>query len=208
MGSKRHFFDCVRMPDLVSDRKLPFSIHRSDCIRIGLGLRSEIALFDPPIRLHNNWPKQAHPFFRSKHENQKLGIGSHSNQKADPYANPIPSFRFWSGRKNKYNSCKIETGVLCGDGTRVICFFARVIQQQLGFRSHTIQANVVHCSYVRHRTECTSLCPGLQAPKPALTDSSLAAKRCAEALHVVFFSTKHPSPAQRVAALCVLSYDT
>ena len=35
-GSKRHFFDRVRMHDLVFDRKSPFSIHRSDCIRIGL----------------------------------------------------------------------------------------------------------------------------------------------------------------------------
>ena len=36
MGSKRQFFDCIRMPHLISDRKSPFSIHRSDCIRIGL----------------------------------------------------------------------------------------------------------------------------------------------------------------------------
>ena len=37
LGSKRHFFDCVRVPDLVSDRKPPFfDPHRSDCIRIGL----------------------------------------------------------------------------------------------------------------------------------------------------------------------------
>ena len=36
LGSKRHFFDCVRMPDLVSDRNSPFSIHRSNRIRIGL----------------------------------------------------------------------------------------------------------------------------------------------------------------------------
>ena len=35
LGSKRHFFDCVRMHDLVFDRKSPFSTHRSDCIRIG-----------------------------------------------------------------------------------------------------------------------------------------------------------------------------
>ena len=41
MGSKRHFFDCVRMHDLVFDRKSPFSIHRSDCIRIGLKLGSD-----------------------------------------------------------------------------------------------------------------------------------------------------------------------
>ena len=30
------FSNCVRMHDLVFDRKSPFSIHRSDCIRIGL----------------------------------------------------------------------------------------------------------------------------------------------------------------------------
>ena len=33
---RNHFFDCVRMPDLVCDRKSPFSIHRSNCIRISL----------------------------------------------------------------------------------------------------------------------------------------------------------------------------
>ena len=48
---------------------------------------------------------------------------------ADYYADPTPSFRFWSGRKNKYNSCKVETGFMCGDGARVIRFYARVIQQ-------------------------------------------------------------------------------
>ena len=44
------------------------------------------------------------------------------------------------------------------------------------------------------RAECTSLGPGLTASKAALTDSSLAAKRRTEALHVVFVSTEHPSP--------------
>ena len=54
------------------------------------------------------------------------------------------------------------------------------------------------------RAECTSLGPGLTASKAALTDSSLAAKRRTEALHVVFFSTKHPSPARELL-LCVYS---
>ena len=36
--------------------------------------------------------------------------------------------------------------------------------------------------------------PWTQASKPALTDSSPAAERRAEALHLLFFSTKHPSP--------------
>ena len=75
---------------------------------------------------------------------------------------PIPSFRFGSGRKNKYNSCKIETGFLCGDGARVIRFIARVIQQ-LGFWTQKIQANVDYCCAWR-RAECTSLGPGLKHP--------------------------------------------
>ena len=44
LGSKRHFFDYVRMSDLVSDRKSPFSIHRSDCIRIGHVSRIEFVV--------------------------------------------------------------------------------------------------------------------------------------------------------------------
>ena len=38
--------------------------------------------------------------------------------------------------------------------------------------------------------------PWTQAYNPTLTDSSLAAKRRAEARDVVFFSTRHPSPAR------------
>ena len=53
------------------------------------------------------------------------------SSQADSYANTIPSFRFWSNRNNKYNSCKIETGFLCGDGARVICCLCVI--QQLGF---------------------------------------------------------------------------
>ena len=74
---------------------------------------------------------------------------------------PIPRFRFWSGRKNKYHySCKIETGFLCGDGARVILLFARVIHQ-LGFWTQKLQAHVDYC-YVRRRAEYTSLGPGLE----------------------------------------------
>ena len=121
------------------------------------------------------------------------------------YADPIPSFRFWSGRKNKHNPCKIETGFVCGDGAGVIHFFARVIQQ-LGFWTQKIQANVDYC-YVRRRAECTSLGPGLEYPS-LRSDSSLAAKRRGEALHVVFFFNKASEPSTRAAALYVLSHDT
>ena len=77
---------------------------------------------------------------------------------------------------------KIETGFLCGDGSRVILFYARVVQQ-LGFWTLKVQANVVYC-YLRRRAEYTSLGPGLEHLS-LRADSSLAAKSRADALHVV-----------------------
>ena len=71
--------------------------------------------------------------------------------------------------------------------------------QQLGFWTQKIQANVDYC-YVRRRAERTSLGPGLEHPS-LRSDSSLAAKRRAEALHVI----KHPSPAREELLLCVYS---
>ena len=56
------------------------------------------------------------------------------------------------------------------------------------------------------RAERTSLGPGLDHPS-LRSDSSLAANRRAEALHMVFFSTKHLSPARELL-LSVLSHDT
>ena len=90
---------------------------------------------------------------------------------------------------------------MCGDDARVIRFYARVIQQ-LGFWTQEIQANLDYC-YARRRAECTPLGPGLEHPS-LRSDASLAAMRRAEALHVVFFSTKHPSPARELL-LCVYS---
>ena len=134
------------------------------------------------------------------HENSGTSI----RHQADYYADPILSSRFWSGRKNKYPWCKIETGFLCGHGGRVIRFSARVIQQS-GLWTQKIQANVDYC-YVRRRGECTSLGPGLEHPS-LRSDSSLAAKRRTEALHVVFFFYKTSEPSTR-AAVHVLSHDT
>ena len=88
-----------------------------------------------------------------------------------------------------------------GEDARVVLFFARVIQQ-LRFWTQIIQANV-DCSYVRRRAERTSLDPGLEHPS-LRSDSILAVKRRTEELHVVFFSTKHPSPARELL-LCVYS---
>ena len=100
---------------------------------------------------------------------------------------------------------QIETAGLyeigCADGTRVICFFALVIQLQytaVGLWTQKIQANVDYCCIWR-RVETRWVYfdrPRTQASEPALTDSSLAARRRDEALHVALFSTKHPSPAR------------
>ena len=101
------------------------------------------------------------------------------------------------------NSCKIETGFSCGDGARVICFFARLIQQ-LGFwtKKKSNQRRLL-LSPAPHRVDFAR--PWTQASKPTRTDSSLAAKRRAEALPVVFFSTKLPSPARMsCCSVCTL----
>ena len=79
-----------------------------------------------------------------------------------------------------------------------IFVFARRVIQQLAFGTQKIHANVDYC-YVRRREETRRVYfarPWTQAFKPALTDSSVAAKRLTAAFHVVFFSTKHTSPAR------------
>ena len=82
--------------------------------------------------------------------------------------------------------------------------FARLIQQ-VGFWTQKIQANVDYCCYVRRRAECTSLGPGFKHPS-LRSESSLAAKRRAEALHVVFLFNKASEPSTRgAAALCTLA---
>ena len=124
------------------------------------------------------------------------------SHQADYCADPIPSFRFWSGRKNNDHSCKTEKGFLSGDGARVIRFVARVIQQ-LGFWIQKIQANVDYCGYVRRRAECTSLGPRLKHPSLS-SDSSLAAKSRAEALHVIFFFNKASQPRTSCCSGCTL----
>ena len=55
--------------------------------------------------------------------------------------------------------------------------------------------------------ECTALGPGLEHPS-LRADSSLAAKRRADALRVVFFFNKAAEPSTKAAALCVLSHNT
>ena len=57
----------------------------------------------------------------------------------------------------------------------------------------------------KRRAECTSLLPRTLASEAALTDSSLTAKRRAEALQVVFFQIQSPALSRSdVAAVCTL----
>ena len=111
------------------------------------------------------------------------------------------------GQVAKISFVQIE--IRCGDSTRVISLYARVIQQS-GFRTYLVEISSQRRLLLWRRAECIR--PWTQAFKPALTDSSLAAKRRTEVLHEVFFSTKHPSPARRpaaaaaAAAVCVLSF--
>ena len=61
--------------------------------------------------------------YRWQNRHMYMFIWAYIHTSTQKSADPIPSFRFWSGRKNR--SCKIETGLLCGDGARVVRFFAR-----------------------------------------------------------------------------------
>ena len=60
--------------------------------------------------------------------------------------------------------------------------------QQLGFGTQKLHANVDYC-YVWRRSECASLGPELEHLS-LRSDSSLAAKRRADALHAAFFFFK------------------
>ena len=67
---------------------------------------------------------------------------------------------------------------------------------------------VLDYCYVRRRAEYTSLGLGLESLS-LRSDSSLAANRRADALHVVSFFNKASEPSTgAAAALCVLSHDT
>ena len=86
-----------------------------------------------------------------------------------------------------------------GDGARVILVFARVSSWVFGLRkfkptSATATSGAAPSALRSAELKHSSL----------RSDSSLAAKRRAEALHVVYFSTMHPSPARELL-LCVYS---
>ena len=134
------------------------------------------------------------------------------------YANPIPSFEFRSGCKNKISFVQIETGFLCeigcGDGAPVICLFTRRVIQQVGFCTQNMKTNVKYCCLAPRR-ECFAG-PWTQASKPAQTNSNLAAKKRAEALHVVFIFNQASKTSTMVYCCCcccwvysrIISYGT
>ena len=99
------------------------------------------------------------PFDASRRVKKKLTLSrqnyaGNSSSKADSYADPIPNLgqvaktNIVRANRNRF-SCEIGCG---GDGARVICSFARVIQQ-LGFGAQKIQANVDYCCYIWSREE-------------------------------------------------------
>ena len=79
------------------------------------------------------------------------------------------------------------------DGARAICLLAPVISA-VRFWDSVIPSQR---RLLLSGAAPSALRSALDSSTPALTDYSLAAKRRAEALHVVFFSTKHPSPPRR-----------
>ena len=113
--------------------------------------------------------------------------------------------------KKQASFVQVETGFLreigCGDVDRVICMFARAIQQ-LGFWTEKIQANVDYC-YVWRRAECTSLGPGLNHPSKPVRLLTLVWPRrdvpSAEALDVVpgiFFNQASEPTTMTHSLLC------
>ena len=120
---------------------------------------------------------------------------------------------FFQVAKKYISFVQIETGCLCeiryGDGARVICLFARVIQQS-GFWTQIIQANVDYCYVWKRRTECTSLGPGLKRPSLRWLALVWPRRDLSRRFTWYFYSTKHPSPARcpMLLLLCVLAYDT
>ena len=105
---------------------------------------------------------------------------------------------------------KIKTGFLCdigrGDGARAVCLLAPVIRQQFRFLDieNSSQRRLLPCLAPR-RVHFAR--PWTQASRPALTDSSPAAKRRAEAIYFVFSSPSvrahHDDLHTAAAAMCV-----
>ena len=88
---------------------------------------------------------------------------------------------------------------------RSFCAFAR--DPAVRSLTQKIQANLDYC-FVWRREETRRMHlarPRTQAREPPLTDSSLTAKRRAEALQVVFFQIQSPALSRSdVAAVCTL----
>ena len=97
-----------------------------------------------------------------------------------------PQFLFWSGRKNKPRPCKSKQAC-CGEmvlGSFVFCSCDSEFQFRFWTQKNSSQRALLLCLAPRRGHFAR---PWTQVSKPALTAFSLAAKRRAEALHVVFF---------------------
>ena len=106
---------------------------------------------------------------------------------------------------------KIETGLLCeigcGDGARVICFFARAVRHGRSVDAeNSSRRRLLLCLRRGGMRRVHFARPRTRASEPAVTSSSLAEKRRADALHVSFFNNqKLPSPARWLTAAAVYS---
>ena len=121
--------------------------------------------------------------------------------KADYYADPIPSFRFWSGPQNMYHSCEIETGFLCGDGARVgRSFFCSCDSAVRFLDSENSSQRRPLLRPAPRRVHFAR--PWTQASK----HSSLAAKRRAEASRGIFFQNWVRAQHVSCCSVCTLAW--
>ena len=121
---------------------------------------------------------------------------------ADSYANPIPSFRFWLGRKNNLSFVQNRNRLLVRRWCSSHLFFCWC-DSEFSFWTQKIQANAEY--YVRRRAECTSLDPGLKHPSLRSLTLVWPRRDVPRRFTWCFFSTKYPSPAGELLRLCVYS---
>ena len=108
---------------------------------------------------------------------------------ADSNANTIPSFSFWSGRQNNSRSCKSKQASCANSdaqmvlGSLVCSCHSAVFSYSRSLDSENSSQRRLRDCYVWRREESHRVHfarPLTQACKPALTDSSSAAKRRAK----------------------------
>ena len=127
---------------------------------------------------------------------------------ADSYANPIPRSFFFSGRKKIYLVRANRNRLLVRDQIRRWCsghLFVCSCDSAVRFldSDNSSQRRLLLCLEETHRVHFAR--PWTQASKPALTGSSLAAKRLVKTVHVVFLFNQASEPSTMsyaAAAVC------